>query len=146
MNKYGWTIVITTNEVYHQYLNELENDLRYFIDEIVVADYYFLAIDIQNEQVFGGFAITIDQELKGLFSLDKAKGANLFIRQMRIAKTFKSSNVLKLDCIGEFLREFYESFGFKVYNIARWDERLAPKNWNTERFGMPNLYYMKKEL
>lgn len=146
MDKFGWTILLTTEEAYHSYLNELESDVRCFLDETIVADCYFLAMDIHTEKIFGGFAITTNQELKGLFSLEKAKGANIFIRQMRIAKTFKTSNILKLNCIGEFLREFYESFGFEVYNVARWDERLAPKNWNTERFGVPNIYYMKKEL
>lgn len=144
MNKYGWTIVLTTPEVYHSYLNELDKDFRPFIDEYVQADDYFIAIDITNENVFGGFAVSKNGNLGGLFTLDKNCGKKMFERQMRIGSLNNDS--LKLNCTGDFLKSFYESFGFKVYTTMRWDERLAPKNWNTERFGMPNIYYMKKGL
>jgi hypothetical protein len=141
-HKYAWTIVVTTPEIYHSYLNELNKDLRPFVDEYVQADNYFLAIGIADENVFGGFAVSKNGELHGLFALDKNCGKQIFERQIRIGSLNNDS--LKLNCTGDFLKEFYESFGFKVYLKMRWDERLAQKNWNSERFGMPNIYFMKR--
>ena len=144
MDKFGWTIVQTTQEIYHTYLNELEDDLRCFLDETIIAEYYFLAMNIHDEKVFGGFAID-KQFIKGLFALNKNNGKKLFERQLNIAKATEYKFVY-LNCIGNKLKEFYEEFGFEIYAIARWDERLACKKWNSKRFGMPNIYYMKKEL
>jgi len=146
----NYTIVISTSEIYHSYLNELESDLRAFIGEIVVADHYFLAIDLEKEEVLGGFAFSDNGELQGLFSLVRGKwlGEEFFDKQVTIATKHLKGKIkwLTLNCLGLRLHGFYSASGFKRDNVARWDERLAPKEWNTKRFGMPNLFYMSKEI
>lgn len=137
------TIVLTTKEVYHTYLNELDKDLRQFVDQEVVADCYFLGVRIESEQVIGGFAIAQTGELKGLFALEKGYGEFLFKSQVRVAqKTYKGKKLFVV-CIGEFLKKLYFEFGFEWTHIFRWDERLAPKNWNGQKFGFPNVYRME---
>lgn len=143
-NKKPWTVAHVTKEIYHQYLDELDLDMRNFVDYFVVADNYFLAVDIQNEEIIGGFATRDSGELKGLFSLEKGYGRDILKRQTRIAGL--QNKEVHLDCIGKYLRNFYEKEGFEVYEIARWDERLAPKEWNSKRFGFPCIYKMKKKV
>lgn len=48
--------------------------------------------------------------------------------------------------VGEVHRKIFEELGYSVYNYARWDERLAPKNWDTSKHGMPNTYYMQPQI
>jgi hypothetical protein len=62
------------------------------------------------------------------------------------------TDTMKVKCVGEQMRELFEEVGFSVYNFDRWDERLAPVDWDTAKLGMPNTYHMiaqidfKKEL
>lgn len=53
---------------------------------------------------------------------------------------------MTLKCVGEQMRELFEEVGFSVYNYDRWDERLAPVDWDTAKFGMPNTYHMIAQL
>ena len=53
---------------------------------------------------------------------------------------------LKAIVIGETMRLMFEELGYSVYNYTRWDERLAPKYWNTSKYGMPNTYYMTPQI
>jgi len=146
----NYTIVVSNDEIYHSYLNELESDLRAFIDKVVVADHYFLAIDLEQEEVLGGFAFSDNGELKGLFSLVRGQelGKELFDKQVSIATKHLKGTIthLALNCLGLKLHSMYSDFGFTTYNFARWDERLAPKKWNADKFGTPNIFYMSKEI
>lgn len=50
---------------------------------------------------------------------------------------------LNATVMGETFRLMFEELGYSVCNYARWDERLAPKDWNN---GMPNTYYMQPQI
>ncbi len=48
-----------------------------------------------------------------------------------------------LSCMGDHLLELYSEFEFSPVEVLRWDNQFAPKNWNYERFGTPNIYDMR---
>jgi len=48
--------------------------------------------------------------------------------------------------VGETQRKMFEELGYSVNSFARWDERLAPKNWDTNKHGMPNTYTMIPQI
>ena len=45
----------------------------------------------------------------------------------------------KLDCFDGFLSKLYSKFGFKEKERLAWDDQYAPKNWNYERDGRPDV-------
>jgi len=48
-----------------------------------------------------------------------------------------------LNCPDGFLPEYYKKFGFKETKRVKWDERRAPKNWNYDKLGRPDVVYME---
>ena len=60
-----------------------------------------------------------------------------------VVEAAKKVGAKKLECLGDFLREFYEGHGFEVKDWDYWDERFRPNNWNEEESGNPNVYYME---
>ena len=136
----SFVIIQTTKEEYHFFKNRLDDEKKMFLDETIYSDYYYLAMNIETDETFGGFAISITGRLQGLFSLQKGFGKRIFESQLEIAKA--TSNALQLECIGDDLKKLYTKYGFWVYNSLDWDMRLAPKNWNAEKFGYPNIYRM----
>lgn len=57
-----------------------------------------------------------------------------------------TGNDLMAVVVGEIKKSMFEELGYPVYNYTRWDERLAPEDWNTSKYGMPNTYYMKQQI
>jgi hypothetical protein len=83
----------------------------------------FLALDEAS-----GYAISPTNELKFVFSLRKGCGADA------VRDAIIHCNPLHLNCFDGKLREYYESFGFSVYQ--------REKNW-TE--GEPDVVYMSRD-
>ena len=85
-----------------------------------------------------GYAIDAKHNLISLFSLPgaqegEAAGWDAIARGATL-----------LDCIGKRLARAYESiFGFVVYRVEKWDDKFAPEGWDYEKFGRPNIYYLK---
>ena len=48
-----------------------------------------------------------------------------------------------LDHFDGFLTKFYESLGFVEYARYKWDEQYAPKNWNYNVYGTPDVICRK---
>ncbi|MBI2120697.1 MAG: hypothetical protein HYT94_03695 [Parcubacteria group bacterium] len=100
-------------------------------------DYYinnntklFLSKDLTS-----GFGINPDGELVSVFSLEKSRGEILVKKAVEEGATH-------LSCMGDKLLELYASFGFSPTEVIKWDDTLAPNNWDYERFGVPNIYQM----
>ena len=91
----------------------------------------FLSQDFKS-----GFGVNPDGELISVFALEKSRGKIL-------VKEAREQGALYLCCMGEHLLNLYSEFGFSPINILKWDNRFAPKGWNYERFGEPNLYEMR---
>lgn len=131
---------------YNTMLSLLDPDLRAMLDDEIRCDNYYLVKE--NHKVIGGFGTNANGELKGLFSLVKGKGREIFKLRLKQAKIDADDNIkyFRIDCIGEKLVEFYKEFGFHIEGSVKWDSNYATKNWNYDRFGSPNVYIMFKEI
>ena len=89
-----------------------------------------------SEDGKSGFGITKDKELISVFSLERKRGKT-FVAEAR------ARGATHLGCMGEHLLDMYSEFGFSPVEVLHWDNQFAPKNWNYERFGTPNIYEMK---
>ena len=117
--------------------DKLVADLFAFLTPHTGIDYeakgtkLFLSQDRQS-----GFGINPDGELISVFSLERKRGKIL------VAEA-KKQGAIYLSCMGDHLLKMYSEFDFTPVEIQKWDNRFAPKNWNYERFGTPNIYDMK---
>jgi len=132
----------TIRDTYLMVLDCLEPNLRAMIDNPIQMDNYYIAE--KGGMVIGGFGFNEDGELKGLFSLYKGNGKELFKLRVEVAKEKTGADRLYLNCLGDKLRLLYEQFGFLVTKSERWNPRFAPKNWDYLKFGKPDVYYMEK--
>ncbi len=83
-----------------------------------------------------GFGVNPDGELISVFSLERQRGKILVAEARKQGATY-------LSCMGEHLLKMYSEFDFAPTEILVWDNQFAPKNWNYERFGTPNIYDMR---
>jgi len=125
-------------------LSKLATDKRAYLDEDVVADKYYLVFDVvegKGKLPIGGFGIKGKSYITGLFSNAKGKGKAIFEMSLDILKKSKAKDIT-LFCIGDFLKKLYMSYGFKVDEVIKWDDKYAPKNWDYKKYGRPDLYEM----
>jgi hypothetical protein len=112
-------------------------DLFAFLTPHTNADYknkgtkLFLSQDKQS-----GFGINPDGELISVFALERQRGKIL------VAEARKQG-AMYLSCMDDHLLALYSEFDFGPVEVLKWDNQFAPKNWNYERFGTPNIYEMK---
>lgn len=131
-------------EAYHSQLNNLHKDLRAFIYDEVIADVYYLVFDINSGIEVGGFTVKNNGELNGLFSLVKGIGNKIFNLRLDYARKYSTAKEFTIFCIGDKLKNLYNNFGFEITSTIKWNDELAPKNWNYDRFGRPDLYIMRR--
>lgn len=139
----------TSKGAYHMLLDmEMTNDLRAMIDPVVNADCYYIVTNIDTDELLGGFTTSSNGSLGGFFCLKKGFGHELYKKRLETALRDAHDQVTEfsLNCTGDFLASFYIKHGFEIESVHNWDERLAPPNWNTERFGTPKIYFMKKDI
>jgi hypothetical protein len=117
--------------------DKLEPDLFAFITPHTERDYedkstkLFLSQDKKS-----GFGVILDGELISVFALERQRGKILVAEAIKQGAKY-------LSCMGEHLLEMYSSFEFSPVEILQWDNKFAPKDWNYERFGTPNIYDMR---
>lgn len=85
-----------------------------------------------------GFGLKTDKQLISVFSLYKRRGR-------KIVKLTVGLGAASVECLGEMLRRLYGREGFQVIEKLPWNDAIAPKNWNYDRFGRPNYYILKRE-
>lgn len=84
-----------------------------------------------------GYAIKPDGDLISVFSLPGANQGD------RAIKSAIKNGATKLDCVSDFLKTIYQRFGFVEYKRESWVDDYAPGNWDYEKFGRPDIIYMK---
>lgn len=85
----------------------------------------------------GGYAIKSDGELISVFNYgEKGQGVKLI-------KDAIKNGATKLNTFDGFLPEYYKQFGFKEVKRIKWNDKYAPKNWDYEKFGRPDIVYME---
>ncbi len=131
------TFCMVSVDEFIKFRDMLEPDLFAFLTAHTLEDYgnketrLFLSQDLKS-----GFGINPDGELISVFALERGRGQIL-------VKEARDQGASYLCCMGDHLLNLYSEFGFSPVSVLRWDNRFAPKNWNYERFGYPNLYEMK---
>ena len=99
-------------------------------------DFSSLNVGILSKDLKSGFGINPNGELISVFALERKRGKILVAEAKRRGAKY-------LSCMGDHLLEMYSEFDFSPVEILKWDNQFAPKNWNYERFGTPNIYDMK---
>lgn len=85
-----------------------------------------------------GYGIDRECHLISLFSLPGAfEGATA-------VKDAIANGATELDCIGNILADFYKTYGFAEYHREKWDDRFAPKGWNYDKWGRPDIIFMRR--
>jgi len=84
-----------------------------------------------------GYGLTRDKDLINVFSATGAhQGPATVIDAIK-------NGAETLDCFDTNLPGFYRKFGFDEYKRVKWDDRYAPEGWNYERFGRPDIIFMR---
>jgi hypothetical protein len=139
--KAGWKNPIkeASPEKFIKSRDKLPKDLGAFLSPYTAGDYKASGVKLKlHESGNGGYGLKGD-ELISLFSLPGNRLGSQLIDDAI------ANGARKLDCLGPQLKRTYEQKGFKVVKTDKWDERYAPKNWNYDLFGTPDLYYMELE-
>ena len=112
---------------------ESDPKMSAFLTTPVDADEHYL-----HEDGGAGFAINGDT-LVGLFNHTQSSGVgyDLIGESIRHGAT----NLMYFDTA---LVDMYRSWGFRETDRARWDEDLAPENWDYKTFGRPDVVWMRR--
>jgi len=125
---------------YHIHLDQLSDDKRAFVDDVVIADKYYLIYD--HATVIGGFATKQNGWVSGFFTLVKGYSDIFLDTVLGQARKDSDANFLHLLCCGKVLRDYYLKRDWSVSSVAAWDEKLKHKLWNEEIHGKPHFYTM----
>jgi hypothetical protein len=85
-----------------------------------------------------GYAITPEGDLINVFNNSGIEGAGA----EAVIDALKNG-ARTLDCLGEDLVKYYQHFGFRIRETMAWDDAYAPKNWNYEKDGRPDVYFLE---
>jgi len=85
-----------------------------------------------------GFALTPDGDMIGVFNNSNRRGAGQEAVILAIAEGAKT-----LDCIGKYLKEYYEYFGFVEKERVKWDDEQAPDGWEYSVGGRPDVIFLE---
>ena len=87
-----------------------------------------------------GFTLTDKMDIVGVVNNSGQKGAGEGAVIEAVAQGGKT-----LDCVGGHLKAYYESFGFLENEAKRlkWNEQYAPKGWNYDKYGRPDIYFFE---
>lgn len=124
--------------------DQTPNHLKGFVTPHTAAEYKALGAEFYlSETGNAGFAIARNDgnELISAFSLPgTTESGNLVYEAIK-------AGAKQLWCFDTILPEMYGKFGFRENERFPWDDRLAPLQWDYERFGKPALIHMelKKE-
>ena len=85
-----------------------------------------------------GFTLTDKDDIIGVVNNSGRKGAGVNALVEAIAKGGKT-----LDCIDGRLADYYHKFGFTEINRVAWNDQYAPKGWNYEKYGRPDIVFFE---
>ena len=87
-----------------------------------------------------GFAIKPDGDLVSVFvHSDNANRGEAH----KLVELAKKQGATKLDCFDTYLVNLYKKHGFVEVGRDKWNDEFAPKNWNKEKLGEPDVVYMQ---
>jgi hypothetical protein len=103
-----------------------------FLDSSVHGDHFMV------DGVDAGVTVTDDGEIAGLFNDSPISG----LGEVLLYKAIDEGGD-HLNCFEGFLSEWYEDHGFEIVNRIPWDDEYAPRGWDYEKFGRPDVVEME---
>lgn len=97
--------------------------------------------DMTTYKVVGydiGYAIKNDGDIVSVFNNSNVRGVG-----KELVKSAIRNGGTKLDHFDGYLSGFYEELGFKEYMRYKWDDQYAPKDWDYEKNGRPDVIMRK---
>ncbi len=85
-----------------------------------------------------GYALDPSGDIQNLFNASKRRGHGRKAMEHALAQ-----GGVKLDAYEGFLTELYGKRGFEITGRERWNPEYGPEDWNYERFGEPDVLYMR---
>jgi hypothetical protein len=85
-----------------------------------------------------GYAVKPNGDIVSIFNISGQKG----LGEEAIKQAIKAGGN-KLDAFDGKLVEYYKKFGFKEYNRIKWSDEYAPTGWDYEKYGRPDIVFMK---
>jgi hypothetical protein len=108
---------------------------KYGLSPYTAGDYKDMRIGLSFDATTG-YAVKPDGDLISVHSRVKGNGARAVIDAV------VNAGASKLDCFDTGLKEYYERFGFEETGRDQWNPEYAPKNWDYQKFGTPDIVYM----
>lgn len=136
--------VLEVDRVYYMsVLGQIADDKRIYLDDTPLGDKYYLVFE---GFPVGGFITNQDGMLGGIFSLKRGIGRRIVALAIKYQEATSIGSQIGITCIGNFLMELYEDFGFEVNKVYAFDVNIAPKEWDLHKYGKPNVYFMLKQI
>jgi hypothetical protein len=85
-----------------------------------------------------GFALKSDGDIIGVFNNSGRPGAGQEALIFAIASGGKT-----LDCIDNYLGDYYKRFGFVEKERVKWDDKQAPDGWEYGIGGRPDILFLE---
>lgn len=93
-----------------------------------------------------GYIIDLDGDLQAVFNASDVRGMGRQALEEAIdngAVTLDAFDVPK-EIAGVNLPEFYGQYGFQETGRIQWDDAYAPDGWDYERYGRPDIVFMRR--
>jgi len=129
----------------------LDVSAKEFLESLGKSKYIEFLTPYTSEQLKGsiikkvsginsGYVVKPDGDIVNVFNNSRHKGLGV----VNIIDAIGNGGT-KLDCMDGYLVKLYKSLGFVEYDRIAFDPKYAPKNWNYEKFGRPDVVFLKHE-
>jgi hypothetical protein len=119
-------------------IKSLPNDLKPFVTSYTPKQYAEAGSRCYlSKSGASGYAVKPDGDITSVFSAPEAHEGLAAVRSAI------QRGGTKLDCFDGKLPKFYARLGFREYDRVKWDDRFAPENWNYQKWGRPDIVFMK---
>jgi hypothetical protein len=116
----------------------LEPHLRSYVSSYTADEYKAMGAKIRvSSDGKSGYALKPDGEFISVFSSVKGRGDFL-------VKDAIHNGADHLDCFDGMLPILYGNNGFKETGRLKWDDQYAPKGWDYEKYGRPDVIFMSR--
>lgn len=122
---------------YQKFSNDLKNSKRKeFLSQYTPEELKELEITTYTLKDYPiGFALK-DGYLSGVHNNSNIKGlGNVLVEKA------KELGATKLDHFEGYLSKFYKDLGYEETKRDKWNDLYAPKDWNYEKYGKPDIVY-----
>lgn len=129
-------------EQFHEFAEQFiaRSPMGRFVPSYEIEDYKTMRTYIANDGMTGGALRRNGDhiEIMSLFNMGEPGGGS------RMLEHLVDEGASRARVIGPALRDFYSANGFYVAREAPWSDSDAPRGWDYDAFGRPNVYVMER--